>query len=75
MLYLFGIQQTGQPLFKTDEGNMTGNAGSLNFHAHWSAEVRTYTGEDPAKTVLAVSHTVNILKQVSLAAAEREIFK
>lgn len=75
MLYLFGIQQTGQYLFKSVEGKMIGNFGSLNFHAHWCAEVRISTGEDRAKTVLAVSHTVNILKQISLAAAEHGIFK
>lgn len=75
MLYLFGIQQTGQYLFKTDEGKMTGNFGSLSFHAQISAEVRICTGEDPAKIVLAVSPTVNILKQVSLAAAEHGVFK
>lgn len=75
MLYLSGIQQTGKYLFKTDEGKMIGNFGFLNFHAHWSAEVRICTGEDPAKTVLAVSHTVNIVKQGSLAAAEHGVFK
>lgn len=75
MLYLFGIQQTGQYLFNIDEGKMAGNFCSLNFNAQWSAEVRICTGEDSAKTVLAVSHTVNILKQVSLAAAEHGVFK
>lgn len=60
MLYLFSIQQTGQCLFKAREGKIIGNFGSFNFHAHWSAEVRISTGEDPAKTVLAVSHKVNI---------------
>lgn len=75
MLYLFGIQQTGQYLFKRDEGKMIGSFGSLSFHVHWSAEARICIGEDPAKTVLAVFHTVNILKQISLAAAEDGVFK
>lgn len=34
-----------------------------------------HTLEKIQPKLLAVSHTVNILKQVSLAAAEREIFK
>lgn len=74
MLYLFGIQKTGQYLFKRDEGKMIGSFGSLSFHVHWSAEARICIGEDSAKTVLAVSHTVNILKQISLA-AEDGVFK
>lgn len=54
---------------------MIGTFDSLSFHVRWSAEARICIGEDPAKTVLAVFHTVNILKQISLAAAEDGVFK